>query len=61
MIGLQVLEREKEVFMADPNMKPDLEKYAYVTGRQLKPDARMDIIHELKDLGVVPSGMLDVF
>lgn len=60
LIGLQVLEREKEVFMADPNMKPDLEKYAYVTGRQLKPDARMDIIHELKDLGVVPSSMLDV-
>lgn len=60
LIGLQVLEREKEVFKADPNMKPDLEKYAYVTGRQLKPDARMDIIHELRDLGVVPSSMLDV-
>lgn len=60
LMGLQVLEREKEVFMADPNMKPDLEKYAYVTGRQLKPDARMDIIHELKDLDVVPTSMLDV-
>lgn len=60
LIGLQVLEREKEVFLADPNMKPDLEKYAYVTGRQLKPDARMDIIHELKDLGVLPTSMLDI-
>lgn len=60
LIGLQVLEREKAVFMADPNMKPDLEKYAYITGRQLKPDARMDIIHELKDLSVVPTSMLDI-
>ncbi|UCS93539.1 thiamine-phosphate kinase [Echinicola marina] len=60
LIGLQVLEREKEVFMADPNMKPQLDKYAYITGRQLKPDARMDIIHELKELGVVPTSMMDV-
>jgi thiamine-monophosphate kinase len=59
-IGLQILEREKQVFMADPNMKPNLENYTYVTGRQLKPDARMDIIHELKDLGVVPTSMMDV-
>jgi len=60
LIGLQVLEREKEVFMADPNMQPQLEKYAYVTGRQLKPDARMDIVHELKELGVVPTSMMDI-
>ncbi|MBD8490411.1 thiamine-phosphate kinase [Echinicola sp. CAU 1574] len=60
LIGLQVLEREKEVFMADPNMKPQLDKYSYVTGRQLKPDARMDIIHELKELDVVPTAMMDV-
>lgn len=59
-IGLQVLEREKAVFMANPNMNPDLEKYAYVTGRQLKPDARMDIVYELKDLGVVPTSMMDI-
>lgn len=60
LVGLQVLEREKEVFLADPNMKPNLEQYAYVTGRQLRPDARMDIIHELRDLGVVPTSMLDI-
>src|SRR5690554_5089830 len=59
-MGLQVLEREKQVFMADPNMKPNLENYRYITGRQLKPDARMDIIHELKDLEVVPTSMMDV-
>lgn len=60
LIGLQILEREKQVYLADPNMKPDLEKYAYVTGRQLRPQARMDIIHELKEMGVVPTSMLDV-
>lgn len=60
LIGLQVLEREKQVFLADPNMKPDLEKYGYVTGRQLRPQARMDIIHELREMGVVPTSMLDV-
>ncbi|AGA76385.1 thiamine-phosphate kinase [Echinicola vietnamensis] len=60
LMGLQVLEREKEVFMANPNMQPQLEKYTLVTGRQLKPDARMDIIHELRELGVVPTAMLDV-
>lgn len=60
LIGLQILEREKEVYLANPNMKPDLEKYTVVTGRQLRPDARMDIIHEFRDLGVVPTSMIDV-
>ncbi|MBS9522815.1 thiamine-phosphate kinase [Litoribacter ruber] len=60
VVGLQVLEREKQVFMANPNMKPDLEKYTLVTARQLKPDARMDIIHELRDLEVVPTSMMDI-
>lgn len=60
LVGLQILEREKQVFMANPDMKPDLDKYTFVTGRQLKPDARMDIIHELRELGVVPTSMLDI-
>lgn len=59
-IGLQVLAREKQVYMADPNMQPQLEKYKYIVGRQLKPIARMDIIHELKDLGVLPTSMIDI-
>lgn len=59
-IGLQVLEREKQVYLANPQAQPDLEKYTYVVQRQLKPEARMDIIHELSDLGVVPSAMIDV-
>lgn len=60
LVGLQILEREKQVYLANPDMKPDLEKYNYVTARQLKPDARMDIIHEFRDLGVVPTSMIDI-
>lgn len=59
-IGLQVLHREKEVFLANPNMQPELDKHEYVVGRQLKPKARMDIIHELKELGVQPTSMIDI-
>jgi thiamine-monophosphate kinase len=59
-LGLQVLEREKEVFKSNPEMQPDLEKYEYLVGRQLKPDARMDIIHELADQNIVPTSMIDI-
>ena len=58
--GLQVLEREKAVFLANPEAQPDLEKWEYVVGRQLKPNARMDIIHELAELKVLPTAMIDV-
>ena len=60
LIGLQILEREKQVFLSNPDMKPELDKYTIVTGRQLKPDARMDIVHELKELGVKPTSMMDI-
>jgi len=60
LIGLQILEREKEVFLANPEMKPDLGKYTLVTARQLKPDARVDIIHELREMEVVPTSMMDI-
>lgn len=59
-MGLQVLEREKQVFLTNPEMQPDLEKYEYLVGRQLKPDARMDIIYELAELQIVPSAMIDI-
>lgn len=59
-IGLQILEREKEVFLTNPNMQPELDKHEYAVSRQLKPKARMDIIHELRDLGIRPSSMIDV-
>lgn len=58
--GLLVLQREKEVFLSNPNAQPELEKFEYVVGRQLKPEARMDIVHELADLQLVPTAMIDV-
>lgn len=59
-MGLQVLEREKEVFKVNPNNQPDLSMYTYIIERQLKPEARMDIVALLKELGVKPTSMIDV-
>ncbi len=59
-VGLQILEREKQVFMANPDMQPQLEEYDYIVKRQLKPSARMDIIHELKEQNLVPTSMIDI-
>lgn len=41
-------------------MQPKLDEYTYIVERQLKPTARLDIIHELKGLGVIPTAMIDV-
>lgn len=59
-IGLQILEREKAVYLTNPEMQPELDKYEYSVKRQLKPEARMDIIHELADLGIKPTSMIDI-
>ncbi|TBW27873.1 thiamine-phosphate kinase [Gramella sp. KN1008] len=59
-MGLQVLEREKEVFKANPNAQPDLDQYTYLIERQLKPEARKDIPPLLKQLEVKPTSMIDI-
>lgn len=59
-MGLQVLEREKEVFKVNPNSQPDLEGYTYLIERQLKPEARKDIPELLKALEVKPTSMIDI-
>ncbi len=59
-MGLQVLEREKEVFKVNPNNQPDLEPYSYIVERQLKPEARKDIPELLKKLDVHPTSMIDI-
>ncbi|MGV3587940.1 MAG: thiamine-phosphate kinase, partial [Adhaeribacter sp.] len=59
-LGLQVLEREKQVYLDNPEMQPDLQEKEYLIQRQLKPEARMDFIHELKELGVKPTAMIDI-
>jgi thiamine-monophosphate kinase len=58
--GLQTLEREKQVYLANPNMQPELTEKEYLVGKLLRPEARTDIIHELFDKGVVPSSMIDI-
>ncbi len=59
-VGLQIMEREKQVYLANPDMQPQFEGKDYLLGRQLKPTARMDVIYELRDLGVLPTAMMDV-
>ena len=59
-MGLQVLEREKQVFLVNPNNQPDLDQYSYIIERQLKPEARTDIKELLKKLDVTPTAMIDV-
>ncbi|WAC10783.1 thiamine-phosphate kinase [Dyadobacter pollutisoli] len=59
-LGLQLLEREKQVFLANPEMQPELDGKDYVVQRQLRPEARMDVIYELAEAGVVPTAMIDV-
>lgn len=59
-MGLQVLEREKQVFQVNPNAQPDLSTYAYLVERQLKPEARTDIRTLLHALEVKPTSMIDI-
>ncbi|NIJ51175.1 thiamine-phosphate kinase [Dyadobacter arcticus] len=59
-LGLQLLEREKQVFLANPEMQPELDGKDYVIQRQLRPEARMDVIYELAEAGVIPTAMIDV-
>jgi len=59
-LGLQVLEREKEVYKVNPNNQPDLDQYSYILERQLKPEARKDMIKLFHDLEVKPTSMIDI-
>ncbi|NLN33453.1 MAG: thiamine-phosphate kinase [Flavobacteriaceae bacterium] len=59
-LGLQVLERENEVFKVNPNVQPDLAEYEYLVGRQLKPEAGRNVFELLKELEVKPTSMIDV-
>ncbi len=59
-MGLQVLEREKQVFKVNPNSQPDLDPYTYIIERQLKPEARKDIRTLFHALEVKPTSMIDI-
>lgn len=59
-MGLQILEREKAIYKENPNLQPDLEGKDYILERQLKPEARKDIIELLSQLGIKPTSMIDI-
>ena len=59
-MGLQILEREHAVYLADPNMQPEMEGYDYILERQLKPEARTDVKKILEELNVKPTSMMDI-
>ncbi len=58
--GLQIMEREKQVFLSNPEMQPELDEYEYIVERLLKPNAKSDIVHELKEMGIRPTSMIDI-
>lgn len=59
-LGLTLLEREKKIWLENPNIQPDLEGETYITGRLLKPEARKDIIEFFETNGITPTAMMDV-
>ncbi len=59
-MGLQVLEREKQVYQVNPNSQPDLDAYTYLIERQLKPEARTDVRTLLHSLDIKPTSMIDI-
>ena len=59
-MGLQVLEREKQVFQVNPNNQPVLDDYTYLIERQLKPEARNDVKELLEKLEIKPTAMIDI-
>lgn len=59
-VGLQILEREKRIFLEHPEIQPDLESQSYIIGRQLKPEARKDIIEFFTKENISPTAMIDI-
>jgi thiamine-monophosphate kinase len=59
-LGLQILEREKKIFLENPAIQPDLQNQTYVVKRILKPEPRADIVEWLKEKGITPTSMIDV-
>lgn len=59
-MGLQLLEREKRVFEGNSDVQPDFEGKDYILQRQLKPEARRDVIEALAEHGIKPTAMMDI-
>lgn len=59
-LGLQILEREKQIYLEHPDLQPELENADYLIGRQLKPEARKDVIAFFKEMDLKPTAMMDL-
>jgi len=59
-LGLQILEREKQVYLAAPEMQPELSTKKYIIGRQLKPEARLESVKYFEKKGLLPTAMIDI-
>ena len=59
-LGLQILEREKRLFLENPEIQPDLDDQKYLVGRQLKPEARHEVIEYFAEIGLKPTSMMDL-
>lgn len=59
-LGLQILERERQLFEAHPGVQPELDDQKYLIGRQLKPEARGDVIDNFKKFKLKPTAMIDI-
>ena len=59
-LGLTLLEREKKIYLENPQVQPDLENENYIVGRLLKPEARKDIIEFFEQQNITPTAMMDI-
>lgn len=59
-LGLQLLEREKKIFLENPGVQPDLQQQSYLVGRILKPEAQMETVEWLQEKGIMPTAMIDI-
>jgi thiamine-monophosphate kinase len=59
-VGLQLLEREKRIFLENPGVQPDLKQKKYITGRILRPEPRADIVEWLTEHDIMPTAMIDI-
>ncbi|HEX8357978.1 MAG TPA: thiamine-phosphate kinase [Segetibacter sp.] len=59
-LGLTLLEREKKIYLENPEVQPDLENEEYIVGRLLKPEARKEVVEFFETAGIVPTSMMDV-
>jgi thiamine-monophosphate kinase len=59
-LGLTILEREKKIYLENPQIQPDLEGEQYIIGRLLKPEARKDIVEFFEQAAIVPTSMMDI-